>query len=212
MLRGSALFFLLACAGCSSSMSSDDAEQCSAATSKPSARDAVVVRLVNQTKAPIYVGPTQPGCASSAQFRVRLADGTEGKPILDGCETSCANAASASTCACSMMCAQGFATRIEPGHALEASWGGTLFAAATLPKGCAANDTCSHCLAEKLAPIGATTIAATAYDAAEGCDGAACACPAGANGVCSSGTFAKGDRLDATATWGGEAKLDVVFR
>jgi hypothetical protein len=188
---------------------------CAPFTAAPPAAATVTVRLVNRTGNAIYLGQTSAGCDDGVEFTLTDGAGAVLVHDLDVCESTCARLRERS-CACAADCALPSAWLVAPYGARTIEWAGTVFRTTTMPASCHSDPQCASapCFVEELPPAGPLTMAAVAYTEGGPCpNGGSCTCTPDASGSCriDGATTVGGSRLDATATWKGEASVEIVF-
>ena len=212
-----ALALSLAACGGNTAVTADGGagDACATYAAAAPAVTAVTVRLVNQTGKPLYLGQTQPGCGDGVSFTVKDGAGTVLHHALAICEPTCANMLQRS-CACAADCAMPTVTLVADAGAASLVWKGSIYTATKMPAACYADGQCaaSECLVEGAPPAGPLTFGASAYTTASGCQQSdSCTCTPDASGTCQveGASTVTGTKLDATATWKGEASVDLVF-
>jgi hypothetical protein len=126
----------------------------------------VAVLILNETSAPLYLGPRMANCGSPPPFQV--LDATRAL-LPDGqtCGSSCEDAMNGSFGACPIACAIPTAITLQPGESLSTLWRGLAIVKESLPEQCRSSNGPAQCdTARNVAPgtFTFTSQAGTALD------------------------------------------------
>ena len=181
----------------------------------PPATSPTSVIIVNQTASNIYLGPAAPHCQYDLGFDVASPEGAPLIATYGACDFTCGQLQSQG-CGCPpVACQPPIVTLLAPGKQIDYGWTGTVFDTKSMPAACYQDASClsKSCLQEVAAPK-ASVVAVNAYPQAL-CNGVTCPdCTPGGNGTCtvSGATSTGGTAAKVSATWNGQAKLQIVFK
>ncbi len=199
----------------SSVTSTSTGESCADFADEPTA--AVVVELVNDTGAVLYLGDPDPSCGAFEPFDA-YEPGGDPPATLDAfrgaCDFSCEQLQTAG-CQCTGDCAPPFFGKLDPGGKFVTEWPGAVYEALQMPEACFSPGCSGLCSRAVLrSDIRAS---AYAYPSLACTDDGTCDCETSAEGFCELGFDSGAQGVSGTPAYAethwtaGEPVLTLVF-